>query len=221
MKRRASRALAVVALFLLVSPDSTVADENSSVFGDYWGVRVGLSYASWSALGDLEPAGRGGPFDSTGVGMEVEGYTSIHRTGANWLFGGIVLGTPGFNTSLLEEDEVKAESALDLLYMSLLAKYRFQDPGEKYIDIDAGLGYYLASSKYIDCVAIPDCFNAEADSSTLGGFVGISGRPVSGLVLGARVHFAEFGTIEAIGPDSGDLGGPIFVAYASWEFGRW
>ena len=106
-------------------------------------------------------------------------------------------------------------------HFTALLKYRFGEPGHNYFELDLGLGWYLASTMYIQCNVIPDCFNAEADVDTVGGFVGLSGRLMKGLVIGARAHYADFGTIEAIGPDSGGLKGPIYTAYVSWEFSRW
>ena len=210
----------IAVTFMLVSPMLLAADEGGSVFGDHWGFRVGLNYSSWDGLGDLQPAGRGGPYKTTGNGLEFEGYTSIAKAGDNWFFAGVSTGFLGFNTSLLEDD-FSDESALDATYFGALLKYRFREPGQNYVEIDLGLGYYLASAKYIDCVAIPNCLSAGADVDALGGFIGLSGRLLKGLVIGARAHYADFGTIEAIGSDSGDLSGPIYTAYVSWEFGRW
>ncbi len=205
---------------LLMYPLLMVADEGSSVLGDYWGARIGLNYSSWDGLGDLEPAGSTGPFETTGNGLEFEAYTSIAKMENNWLFAGVSIGFLGFNTSLLEPD-IPDKSALDATYIDAFLKYRFGEPGQNYLEFDAGLGYYLASTMYIQCHVIPDCFDAEADVGALGGFVGLSGRLVKGLVIGARAHYADFGTIEAVGADSGDLKGPIYTVYVEWEYGRW
>jgi len=210
----------LVACLVLASPFAAAADEDGSVFGDHWGFRIGFNYSSWPGLGDLEPAGTAGQFETKGNGLEFEGYTSIAKMGDNWLFAGINAGFLGFNTSLLEPD-FPEESALDATHITALLKYRFGESGHNYFEIDLGLGWYLASTKYIQCHVIPDCFSAEADVDTVGGFVGLSGRLMKNLVIGARAHYANFGTVEAIGPDSGDLDGPIYTAYVSLEFGRW
>jgi hypothetical protein len=91
---------------------------------------------------------------------------------------------------------------------------------QNYLDLDVGLGNYLASTMYIQCHVIPDCLNAEADVGVLGGFVGLSGRLMKGLVMGTRAHYADFGTIEAVGADSGHLKGPIYTIHLDWEYGR-
>ena len=205
---------------MLMYPPLAAADEGGSVFGDHWGFRIGLNYSSWDGLGDLEPAGSGGPFETTGNGLEFEAYTSIAKMENNWLFAGVNIGFLGFNTSLLEPD-FPDNSALDATHIDALLKYRFGEPGQNYLEVDVGLGYYLASTMHIQCSVIPDCFNAEADVDVLGGFVGLSGRVMKGLVIGARAHYADFGTIEAVGADSGDLNGPIYTVYLGWEFGRW
>ena len=210
----------LVTALILMCPMAVTADEGGSVLGAYWGFRIGLNYSSWNGLGDLEPAGSAGPFDTTGNGLEFEAYTSIAKMENNWLFAGVNIGFLGFNTSLLEPD-FPDKSALDATHIDALLKYRFGEPDQNYLDLDAGLGYYLASTQYIQCYVIPDCLSAEADVGVLGGFVGLSGRVTKGLVIGARAHYADFGTIEAIGADSGDLKGPIYTVYVDWEFGRW
>jgi hypothetical protein len=205
-------------LFAAATAVQVHADQIDDIFSKHWGVRIGLSHSSWGGLGDLEPIGRGGPFESTALGMEIEGYFSVAKSGDNWVYGGLATGIAGYNTGLIVDNDAEDESALDTLYINAVVKYRFREPGRDYIEVEGGLGYYLASSKYIDCSVVPDCFGAEADSSTVGGFIGVGGRVLGALVIGARVHYANFGTIEAIGPDSGELSGPILTAYASWEF---
>ena len=112
-------------------------------------------------------------------------------------------------------------SSLELTHAVGTLTFRFGEVGSRYFDVDLGLGAYLASDMYIDCSAIPSCFDAEADVTTLGGFAGISATLWRGLVVAARVHHADFGTIETIGPESGDLSGPMFSAYIGWEWGTW
>ena len=210
----------LVIILLLMCPLLAAADDGGSVLGDYWGLRIGLNYTSWDGLGDLEPAGSAGPFETTGNGLEFEAYISIAKLEDNWLFAGANVGLLGFNTSLLEGD-FPDKSALDATHVDVFLKYRLGEPDQNYLDLDVGLGYYLASTMYIQCLVIPDCLNAEADVGVLGGFVGLSGRVMKGLVIGARAHYADFGTIEAVGADSGDLKGPIYTVYVDWEFGRW
>ena len=220
MSRRAVWLRCLIAVLLLAVPLQAAGEDDDSVLADFWGVRIGFNYSWWNGLGDLDPAGSGGPFRTRGNGLEFEAYTSIAKLGDNWLFAGVGTGFLGFNTSLLDDD-FPDESALEATHLNALLKYRLGKPGNNYVEVDIGLGYYLASTMYIDCSAIPDCLGAEADADVLGGFVGLSGRPMRGLLIGARAHYADFGTIEAIGPVSGDLRGPMYTAYVSWEFGRW
>jgi len=212
--------LVVAAMGLALPYQFATGADGDGVFGQYWGIRTGLNYSSWDGLGDVVPAGRGGQFETNGVGIEMGAYTSIATLGTSWLFAGIDIGTMGFNTSLLES-EAQPESALDAAYITASLKLRFGEPDSNYVDLDVGLGYYLASSKYIDCVAIQNCFAAEADESVVGGYLGVSGRVWQGLVLGARIHQADFGTIDAIGPNSGDLKGPMYMVSIVWDFGNW
>ena len=221
MAQRERLLLLFVATIVLAVPyQFATAADGDGVFGQYWGIRTGLNYSSWDGLGDVVPAGRGGEFKTNGVGIEMGAYTSIATVGTSWLFAGVEIGAMGFNTSLLES-EPKLESALDAAHITTSLKFRFGESDRNYFDLDAGFGYYLASTKYIDCVAIPNCFASEADESVVGGYLGVSGRIWKGLVLGARIHQADFGTINAIGPNSGDLKGPIYTVSVVWDFGNW
>ena len=69
----------LVACLVLASPLMAAANENGSVFRDHWGFRIGLNYSSWSGLGDLEPAGTAGPFETIRQRSGIEGYTSIAK----------------------------------------------------------------------------------------------------------------------------------------------
>lgn len=194
--------------------------QDSVGFGEVWDAEISFSYANWSNLGDIEPAGRGGPFETDGFGYDAGIEGSVTRWGTSLVLVGFNLGMSGFNSNVYLEG-FEDTSSLDLFYANGTATFRFGEKGEQYFDVDVGLGWYMASNMYIDCMAIPDCFQSEINVSRPGGFLGISGAVWRGLTLGARVHYADFGTIDSIGPDSGPLAGPIYTAYLGWEFGNW
>lgn len=193
-------------------------------FAQYWNADLAFTYLTWDSLGDLEPAGRGGPFETTGVGWDATIEVSVARVGSAIMFVGFNLGVSGFNSDVfLEEDDVASESGLDLTYAVGTLNFRFGNPGGRYFDVDLGLGGYNAGNMYIDCAAIPaaSCSGSAANSAAFGGYLGASWAVWRGLKLAGRVHYADFGTIPSIGPDSGELTGPIYTFSLGWEFGDW
>jgi hypothetical protein len=189
-------------------------------FADIWNLEVAATYASWDSLGDLDPLGRGGPFETEGPGWEASIESSLTRWGSGILFGGFTVGMAGFNSDVFLEGFPDG-NALDLTYAVVTLTWRLGERGNRFFDIDAGIGSYYANSLYIDCTAIPECFDAESSVNRAGGYIGASGSVWRGLKIGARVHYADFGVIGSIGPESGTLEGPMLTIQVGWEFGNW
>ncbi len=188
--------------------------------GDYWNAEIAVTYTSWDALGDLDPAGRGGPFETEGLGFDASIDGSIGRLGNSIVFAGFEFGMAGFNSNVFLEG-FPDRSALDLAYAVGTLSFRFGSPGAQYVDIDIGLGAYNAGNLYIDCTAVPECFDSEISVTEPGGYIGAGWAVWQGLNLAGRVHFADFGTIGSIGPESGTLDGPMYSVRLGWEFGNW
>ena len=131
------------------------------------------------------------------------------------------MGFQGFNSDVIVEADAKAESAIEMNYLTASMTFRFGEPGGRYLDLDVGLGRYFAHTMYIDCAAIVRCFSADGTSHSIGAYLGISGMVGHGIILGARIHNADFDPIDAIGPGTGSLEGPIYSIFAGWEFGNW
>jgi len=189
-------------------------------FAEIWNLEIAATYANWDSLGDLQPLGSGGPFETEGPGWEGSIEGSLARWGPGVMFGGFTIGMAGFNSDVFLEGFADG-NALDLTYAVVTLTWRLGERGGRHFDIDAGIGSYYASSLYIDCTAIPECFDAEFGVNRAGGYVGASGSVWRGLTIGARVHYADFGTIGSIGPESGDLEGPMLTIHVGWEFGNW
>ena len=201
-------------------PDASTSSKLPVDFGDYWNAELALTYTFWDSLGDLDPAGSGGPFETEGVGFDTSIKGSIGRFGSSIVFLGFNFGMAGFDSNVFLEGFPEG-SALDLTYAAATLNFRFGDPGQHYVDIDIGFGAYYASNLYIDCVAVPECFSSETNVTKPGGFIGASWAIWRGLKLSGRVHYADFGTIGSIGPESGTLAGPMYTAQLGWEFGNW
>ncbi len=213
--------LAAIAIFTF-SPVSQCAEFEAEP-GRYWAVYATVHYASFDGLGDVEPAGRGGLFETSGPGIELGGYVSLAEWGSATLLSGMEFGFLGFNSDVFLEGSgsARAESKFEVNYWTVSAALRFGESGKRYINIDAGLGMYWGHTLYIDCAVIQTCFRADATSQPVGGYLGISGSVGYVIKLGARMHAVHFDPIEAIGPGTGSLGGPIYTAFVGWEFGRY
>ena len=103
------------------------ADEGA-VLGELWGVYGTLNYSSWEGLGDVQPLGRGGPFQTTGAGIDFGGYTSIARLGSVWILAGGELGFLGLNSDVILESDpgsIKVESAFEVSHITASMTARF------------------------------------------------------------------------------------------------
>ena len=176
---------------LAIVPLSAAWTQDDRGFGDTWGIHASVSYAAWDGLGDVQPVGRGGPFETSGTGIEFGGYTSLTRWGPARVLVGAELGFLGFNSDVIFDSDPKAESAMETTYITTSAKFRFGDPGSRYLDLDVGLGWYQADTKYIDCAVIAACFGADVSSSTPGWPRRRAGHAGAWLFRGCETSYRE------------------------------
>lgn len=208
----------LLALLLPLHPAEAQADRK---LGEYWGLFGTLDYLSWDGLGDLEPLGRGGPFKTSGSGIELGGYASVAQIGSVLMLAGIKLGHTGFNHNAIFQEDAKAESAMELNYISGELRFRFGEPRRRYIDLEFGLGSYVADSKYIDCSVIVSCFAADTRASDAALQLGVSAMLGHGVLVGVRVHNVDFAPIEAIDLRGRPVKGPVYALLVGWEFSNW
>ena len=221
---RASAALAwVVSLSMTVAPLPATAQEDD-VLGRYWAAYAAVDYSTWDGLGDVTPVGRGGPFETDGVGISFGGYTSVARLGPSWLLLGGELGFLGLNSDVIFEPGTlsgEPESAFEVNHVTASAVLRLGDPGERYVDFGLGLGQYVGDTRYIDCSVILRCFAAQTSDRSLGLSLSIAGTPGYGLILGANIHLVHFDPIEAVDLSVQGLDGPIYSLFIGWEYSNW
>ncbi len=225
MFRSRSRTCAIAALTCLFSLSITpAAAQEDDGFGRYWAAYATVDYSSWDGLGDVTPIGRGGPFETDGVGISFGGYTSVTRFGPAWLLLGGELGFLGLNSDVIFEPgpfSGEPESGFEVNHIIASAIFRLGNPGDRYLDFGIGVGHYVGDTRYIDCSVILRCFAAETSDSSTGLSLSISGTPGLGIILGAKVHFVEFDPIEAVDLGVRGLDGPIYSLFVGWEYGNW
>lgn len=187
--------------------------------GSRWAASLDLLV--WPSLTDLQPQS-GGSFDSLGFGLEASWHTPVAQFDNSELLLGIdgLFGATDSGINATYEQLISRQ-----FYFGGSVKWAFGDA--RNVALDAGIGYHQ-----IDMADVSYSWWATYDNEHWGGeaaswFVGATwdvgaGRPgkSSGLSLGFRVHFVDFGTVSdtdrigifpALGPDAGVLEGPLYM----------
>ena len=206
---------------------SRADDEDVTVWVTRSGPRfeAALGVQSWPALSDLDVA-QDGSFDNIGFNLGMAVHFPWKRIGRSELLAGVDLAF------------LSNESDIGFTSDTLVARNAYITPSLKWMfansySLDAGIGYY-----YLDMAEIageyPAYFETRLwDEGAVGGYVGatvdIPNRDPSknhGISINLKVHFVEFGRVSdelivapvTLGPDAGDLSGPIYAI----QFGyRW
>ena len=212
--------LTLLAVFLL--PIEPAGAQEDSALGDVWGVYGKLNHSSWDGLGDVAPLGRGGPFETNGIGIDFGGYTSVVRLKSVWLLAGGEFGLLGLNSNVIfDQGPDGVESAFEVNHITGSITARFGQRGRRYFDLGVGLGQYYSDTKYIDCSVIVRCFSADTGNSATAAYLEFSGTPGKGVLFGARIHFINFDPIEAVDLAVNRLEGPIYSIFFGWEYSNW
>jgi len=210
----------VVTLLLAVLATPIFAQENEQgPPGSRWAVN--LEMPIWPSLTDLQPA-TGGSFDSVGFGLGVSWHASV----AQFTHSELLLGIDG----MIGATDSSINAAYDQLlarqfYLGGSVKWAFGDA--RNVALDLGIGYHQVDMADISYSWWTTIENEHWSSEAASGFVGATwdigaGRPnkSGGLSIGFRVHFADFGQVTdtdrfgvfpALGPDAGDLEGPLYI----------
>jgi len=178
-----------------------------------WSGTVTAGLMNWSDLKHLQPAAGGG-FDSFGFVVELAGHKHVGRWGRADVLVGVDLGIFATQSDVpgITEDFTQRG-----LYLTPSIKFRLGERSRRYLNLEAGLGWYqvdiaelFCSDDNINntvCIEIAEPY----DEDTLGGYLGITGGFGGGFIMGLKVHFADFGKVTGLGPDTGGLKGPIYI----------
>lgn len=218
---RFSRALIVSFLAMLAIPAYAQQAQQTPPAGPTSRWAASLDLLIWPSLTDLQPQS-GGSFDSLGFGLSGSWHTPVAQFGSSELMLGIdgMFGATdsGINATY---DQLMARQ----FYLGGSVKWAFGDA--RNFALDAGVGYHqvdMADVSYSWWVSYEnEHWSGEAPSWFVGATWDVgAGRPgsTSGLSLGFRVHFVDFGTVSdsdrfgvfpALGPDAGTLEGPLYM----------
>jgi hypothetical protein len=195
-------------LALLVTPTAGFAQqmppENRNRFEAHLGAH------SWPALADLDSS-YGGAFDSSGFDLGLGMYWGDLATSC--CLWGMDL------TLFYTEGNIRGEfKNLASRGLHLVPSVKIPVGDNRRFYLDAGLGLYTVDFRELGCVETDACFgdNDAWQSTRLGGYVGTSkdlplGKSRIDLNLAFRIHYANFGTPDGLGPSPGELNGPIFM----------
>ncbi len=197
------------------------ADESVPDAQGRWSGTATAGLMIWNDLKDLEPAAGGG-FDSLGFIVELAGHKHVARWGPADVLIGVDLGIFATQSDIpgITEDFTQRG-----LYLTPSMKFRFGERSRRYLNLEAGLGWYQVD--FAELICDDDNFNnvvcieiAEPyDEDTLGGYLGITGGFGGGFIMGLKVHFADFGEVTGLGLDTGELKGPIYILSLGGAFG--
>ena len=207
--------LILVALLGLAS--AAAASETAPPYGQRAEIWLGVS--SFPGLDDIRPVAPG-RFDTTGYGLG----GAWHFPVAQYPNSDVLIGFDGFVAATGSSiDGVIGELTARHLYLGGSIKWAFGARRNLYVD--AGIGYHE-----LDMAELSDYVYGvehEAWSASAGGaFVGMTwdigaGRDNSfaGLSIALKAHFVDFGRVadentffvEMLGPDAGELKGPVYM----------
>lgn len=212
---RFSRVLVVTLFAVFATP--TYAQQ--AELGSRWAASLDLLI--WPALTDLEPAS-GGSFDSLGFGLSASWHTPVARFASSELLLGIdgMIGATDSGINATYDQLITRQ-----FYLGGSVKWAFGDA--RNFALDAGIGYHqvdMADVSYTWWASIEnEHWRAESASAFVGATWDVgAGTPGKsrGLSIGFRVQFADFGTVAdtnrlgispTLGPDAGDLDGPLYI----------
>jgi hypothetical protein len=199
-------------VLLLAAPaawSDTVPPQGPGGRAELW-----LMVTHWPSLGQVSPE-LGGRFDTVGFGLGGALYLTVRELATSDL----LVGIDGF----IAANDSNVRGVFDDLlarqfYLGAAAKWAFGE--ERSVSLDAGIGYHL-----VDMAEVGDAWSSyereawETDraSAYLGATwdlpsasLGSPGR----WMLGVKVYFTDFGTVNGfwpIGPDAGKLDGPLYT----------
>lgn len=186
-----------------------------------------LALPSWPSLNDLQPEA-GGSFKQIGYGIGAAAHWPFRRLDNSEL----LLGVEG---AIMATDSDVPVLLDDLLarhgYLAVSAKWMLGSA--RNVSLDAGLAYHLVDIAQLETdynrAGEFESWEESAPGLLVGATWNVGARTPdqnSGLSLGLRVHFVDFGTVRdeevffmpVLGADAGDLSGPLYVLQIGY---RW
>lgn len=166
---------------------------------------------SWPALSDLNPA-LGGGFDAVGLDLDIGWHVKAWK---DWFWGADV----GLFFTESNVPGLIGDMSAEGMYITPSVKIPL---GKGNTFLDAGVGYYILDLVELNCDFNP-CIEIDSrwEKNSVGGYLGLTRDFPIGVRgyfwnLSFRIHYANFGTPQGLGPSPGSLNGPIFSLMVGW-----
>lgn len=202
-------------IIMILIPLAWIGVAEASAEPGYWTGHVALGYQQWNAVGELdtEPLGS---FDDGG-------WNAVGSIGRRWrkagrgdLLFGIDLGFMMNDSDIVAPGDI-GEVAADVFFLTPSVTWSFGGRRSKRLNLEAGAGLYWAEIKEFWDTGYGAAEGTEHfEEIAPGGYLGISvdfplpyKEKAWAMSVAARVHYADFGPVQAFGEDLGDLDGPI------------
>jgi len=200
--------------------DTPAARQTSTWPSRAMAFNVTLGVQQWPALSDLRTQPYG-TFDDIGLNLSASAHVMWKQTAHSDLMLGLDLGLMGHESDITPPGDFGDLSA-SVLYLAPSLRWSYRDMRFMRLNLEAGVGVYGAEIKEFINTDFGSLEGTEHfEKWAPGGYVGISfDVPVGrsgrwSINTGARVHYADFGSVGAFGRDLGTLDGPI----TTWQLG--
>ena len=205
--------------------DAVLASETEPAQESTLVANVSVGYQRWTALSDLDTE-EFGSFEEEGFNVSVSGHGRWKRWGHSTLLLGADLGLMSHDSNIRAPGDIGKLSA-DVLFLTPSIRLAFGKPRSLHLNLEAGLGLYWADIKEFvgtsyGVVEGRQHFDEIAPGAYVGASIDIPiGKKRRWHVnLGGRVHYADFGTVNALGVNMGRLDGPITSAQLGFSYYR-
>ncbi len=210
MQRRILWKTVAILIAVAVMGVAAADDENGR-----WTANFALGYQHWNAVGELdtEPLGS---FDDGGWNAVGSVNRRWREVGRGDLLFGMDLGFMSNDSNIRAPGDI-GELAADVFFLTPSMAWSFGGRRSARLNLEVGAGLYWAEIKEFYNTGYGVAEGTEHfEEIAPGGYFGISidlPLPVRekawAMNIAARVHYADFGKVEALGRDLGDLDGPI------------
>ena len=207
----------IAPLLALVFSGTALADKEPG----RWTGSFLIGYHDWSAVADLdtEPLGH---FDSGGWNAVGFVKRRSRTLGKGDLLFGMDLGFMTNDSNIRAPGDI-GQVAADVFFLTPSVTWSFGGRRSTRLNLELGAGLYWAELKeFWDTGYGAAAGTQHFDDIAPGGYLGISADipwpsrdKAWAFNVGARVHYADFGSVHAFGQDLGDLDGRI----TSLQFG--
>ena len=190
-----------------------------------WTGNISIGYQQWTALADLDTE-KFGTFEEGGFNLSASGHGRWKYWNRSTILLGADLGLM-INDSNIRAPGDSGTLSADILFITPSIRWTFGKPHSLRINLESGLGLYWASIREFistDYGALEG--TRHFDEIAPGGYVGTSFDIPLGKMrrwhmnFGGRVHYADFGTVNVIGRNSGELDGPIISVQLGFSYYR-